>query len=145
SAHYNLGGALIETNLANALARKGLLGEAIGHYEKAAKLRPDYGDAYFNLGSVLFQQGRIGEAIAQWQKALPTLPNDSGFHTVLGNAFLKSGLQKDAIAEYEHAARISQQDSLARNNLAWLLATSSRSEERRVGKERGSRCASKLE
>ncbi|PYJ11901.1 MAG: hypothetical protein DME93_08890 [Verrucomicrobia bacterium] len=125
SAHYNLGGALIETNLANALARKGLLGEAIGHYEKAAKLRPDYGDAYFNLGSVLFQQGRIGEAIAQWQKALPTLPNDSGFHTVLGNAFLKSGLQKDAIAEYEHAARISQQDSLARNNLAWLLATSS--------------------
>jgi len=43
----------------------------------------------------------------------------------LGNAFLKSGLQKDAIAEYEHAARISQQDSLARNNLAWLLATSS--------------------
>src|SRR5213595_127466 len=125
SAHYNLGGALIETNLANALARKGLLGEAIGHYEKAAKLRPDYGDAYFNLGSVLFQQGRIGEAIAQWQKALPTLPNDSGFHTVLGNAFLKSGLQKDAIAEYEHAARISPQDSLARSNLAWLLATSS--------------------
>ncbi len=125
SAHYNLGGALIENNLANALARKGLLGEAIGHYEKAAKLRPDYGDAYFNLGSVLFRQGRIGEAIAQWQKALATLPNDAGFHTVLGNAFLKSGLQKDAIAEYEHAARISSQDPLARNNLAWLLATSS--------------------
>ncbi len=125
SAHYNLGGALIENNLATALARKGLLGEAIGHYEKAAKLRPDYGDAYFNLGSVLLRQGRIGEAIAQWQKALATLPNDAGFHTVLGNAFLKRGLQKDAIAEYEHAARISSQDPLARNNLAWLLATSS--------------------
>src|SRR2546430_2185910 len=125
SAHYNLGGALIENNLATALARKGLLGEAIGHYEKAAKLRPDYGDAYFNLGSVLFRQGRIGEAIAQWQKALATQPSDAGFHTVLGNAFLKSGLQKDAIAEYEHAARISPQDPLARSNLAWLLATSS--------------------
>ena len=125
SAHYNFGGALIENNLATALARKGLLGEAIGHYEKAAKLRPDYGDAYFNLGSVLFRQGRIGEAIAQWQKALATQPNDADFHTVLGNAFLKRGLQKDAIAEYEHAARISSQDPLARNNLAWLLATSS--------------------
>jgi len=34
------------------------------------KLRPDYGDPYFNLGSVLFQQGRTDEAIAQWQKAL---------------------------------------------------------------------------
>src|SRR5207237_10408366 len=34
-------------------------------------------------------------------------------------------LPKDAIAEYEHAARISTQDPVPRNNLAWLLATSS--------------------
>ncbi len=125
SAHYNLGGALVENNLGTALAEKGLLGEAIGHYEKAAKLRPDYGDAYFNLGSVLFRQGRIDEAIAQWQKAIATQPDDAGFHTALGNAFLKRGLQKDAIAEYEHAAQISPKDPLARSNLAWLLATSS--------------------
>jgi len=125
AAHYNLGEALVENNLANALARKGLLDEAISHYEKAVKLRPDYGDPYFNLGSVLFQHGRTDEAIAQWQKALATQPNDAGFHTVLGNAFLKKGLQKAAIAEYENAARISQQDPMARNNLAWLLATSS--------------------
>ena len=124
AAHYNFGGALIENTLASALARKGRLSEAIGHYEKAMKLRPDYGDPYFNLGSVLFQQGRTDEAIAQWQKALATQPNDAGFHTALGNAFLQRGLQKDAIAEYEHAARISPHDPLARNNLAWLLATS---------------------
>ena len=41
------------------------------------------------------------------------------------NAFLKKGLQKDAIAEYEHAARIFPRDFVARNKLAWLLATSS--------------------
>jgi Flp pilus assembly protein TadD len=125
AAHYNFGGALIENTLASALARKGRLSEAIGHYEKAIKLRPDYGDPYFNLGSVLYQQGRTDEAIAQWQKALATQPNDASFHTALGNAFLQRGLQKDAIAEYEHAARISPHDSTARNNLAWLLATSS--------------------
>ena len=124
AAHYNLGGALIENTLAAALTRKGRLNEAIGHYEKAVKLRPGYGDPYLNLGSVLFQQGRIDDAIAQWQKALATQPNDAGFHTALGNAFLQRGLQKDAIAEYEHAARISPHDPLARNNLAWLLATS---------------------
>ena len=125
AAHYNLGGALIENTLGAALARKGRLSEAIGHYEKAMKLRPHYGDPYFNLGSVLFQQGRTDEAIAQWQKALATQPNDAGFHTALGNAFRQRGLQKDAIAEYKHAARISPHDPLARNNLAWLLATSS--------------------
>ena len=125
AAHYNFGGALIENTLASALARKGRLSEAIGHYEKAIKLRPDYGDPYFNLGSVLYQQGRTDEAIAQWQKALATQPNDASFHTALGDAFLQRGLQKDAIAEYEHAARISPHDPMARNNLAWLLATSS--------------------
>lgn len=125
ATHYNLGRALMENNLANALARKGRLSEAVSHYDESVRLRPDYGDPYFNLGSVLFQQGRIDDAIAQWHKALAAQPNDAGFHTALGNAFLKKGLQKDAIAEYEHAARISRQDSMARNNLAWLLATSS--------------------
>jgi len=125
AAHYNLGGALIENNLGTALARKGRLAEASSHYEKAVKLRPDYGDPYFNLGSVLFQQGRTDEAIAQWQKALATQPNDAGFHTALGGAFFKKGLHKNAIAEYEHATRIFPRDFVARNNLAWLLATSS--------------------
>ncbi len=125
AVHYNFGGAVIENNLANALARRGLPSEAVGHYEKAVKLRPGYGDPYLNLGTVLFQQGRISDAIAQWQMALATQPNDAGFHTALGNAFLKGELPKDAIAEYEHAARISTQDPVPRNNLAWLLATSS--------------------
>ena len=125
AAHYNFGGALIENKLGSALTRKGRLSEAIGHYEKAMKLRPDYGDPYFNLGSALFQQGRTDEAMAQWQKALATQPNDAGFHTALGTAFLKKGLQKEAIAEYEHATRIFPRDFVARNNLAWLLATSS--------------------
>ena len=125
AAHYNFGGALIENSLANALARKGLLNEAVYHYEKAVRLRPDYGDPYLNLGTVLFEQGQVRDAIAQWQKALATQPNDAGFHTALGNAFLKAELPKDAIVEYEHAARISTQDPVARNNLAWLLATSS--------------------
>jgi protein O-mannosyl-transferase len=125
ATHYNLGRALMENNLANALARKGRLNEAVSHYDESVRLRPDYGDPYFNLGSVLFQQGRIDDAIAQWHKAVAAQPNDAGFHTALGNAFLKKGLPKDAIAEYEHAARISRQDPMARNNLAWLFATSS--------------------
>jgi protein O-mannosyl-transferase len=125
AAHYNFGGALIENTLASALARKGRLSEAIGHYEKAVKLRPDYGDPYLNLGSVLFQQGRTDEALALWRKAGATQPEDGGFHTILGSAFLKKGLRKDAIAEYKHATRISPRDFVARNNLAWLLATSS--------------------
>jgi protein O-mannosyl-transferase len=123
--HYRPGEALIENNLGAALTQKGLLDEAIAHYEKAAKMRPDYGDVYLNLGSILFGQGRTDEAIALWRKAAATLPEDGGFHTILGDEFLKKGLRKDAIAEYEHATRIFPRELVARNNLAWLLATSS--------------------
>jgi protein O-mannosyl-transferase len=125
SAHYNAGSALIENNLAALLAQKGRLNEAIDHYHDAIRLRPGYGDPYLNLGNALFRQGRMGDAIAQWQQAQATESKDARFHTALADAFLRAKLQKDAIAEYEHVVRISAQDPLPRNNLAWLLATSS--------------------
>jgi len=125
AAHYNFGSALIENSLASVLKRKGRLNEAVDHYQNAMRLRPGYGDPYLNLGNLLFQQGRMRDAIAQWQKAHATLPKDARFHTALADAFLGAGLQKEAIAEYEYGARISAQDPLPRNKLAWLLATSS--------------------
>src|SRR6266513_311405 len=122
---YNLGTALVHVNLANALAREGRPEEAIVHYEQAVKLRPDYGDAYYNFGSVLFQQGRIDDAIAQWQKALAIQPNDAAGHTSLGNAFLQKGWLEKAIVHYQRAVEIDPSEVSARNNMAWVLATSS--------------------
>src|SRR5438128_1181317 len=122
---YNLGTGLVHMNLANALARDGRPEEAIVHYEEAVKLRPDYGDTYYNFGSVLFQQGRIDDAIAQWEKALAMQPNDAGAHTSLGNAFLQKGWPDKAIAHYQKAVEIDPREANARNNMAWVLATSS--------------------
>src|SRR5437868_7110026 len=122
---YNLGTALVHVNLANALAREGRPEEAIVHYEQAVKLRPDYGDAHYNFGSVLFQQGRIDDAIAQWQKALAIQPNDAAGHTSLGNAFLQKGWLEKAIVHYQRAVEIDPSEVSARNNMAWVLATSS--------------------
>jgi len=125
ATHYSAAGALIENNLAAVLARKGRLDEAVDHYHNAMRLRPGYGDPYLNLGNLLFQQGQVREAMDEWQKARATETKDARFHTILADAFLRAGFQTDAIAEYEHAASIAAQDPLPRNNLAWLLATSS--------------------
>jgi tetratricopeptide (TPR) repeat protein len=123
--NYNSGTAVIENNLANLLAQKGRLAEAVDHYHNAMELRPGYGDPHLNLGNVLFEEGQLADAMAQWQMAHGTEPKDGRFHTALGDALLRAGLQRDAISEYEYAARISAQDPLPRNKLAWLLATSS--------------------
>ncbi|PYJ49072.1 MAG: hypothetical protein DME87_10580, partial [Verrucomicrobia bacterium] len=123
--HYDVGSAFVQMNLADALARKGQSDEAMLHYEEAIKLQPNYADAYYNRGNVLFAKGRIDEAIADWEKTLQIQPNDADAHTCLGNALLRQGSLKEAIAHYEKALALAPEDPHSRNNIAWVLATSS--------------------
>jgi tetratricopeptide (TPR) repeat protein len=121
----NPANALIYNNLGNAMLRKGLPDDAIPYYNRALAIRPDYADGHYNLGCALLKKGEVNDAIAHWQKALAIKPNDGDVHTSLGNAFLRKGLVREAIAHYEQALEVAPQDALARNNLAWILATSS--------------------
>jgi tetratricopeptide (TPR) repeat protein len=123
--HYNAGSAFVEMNLGDALAKKGQSDEAMLHYDQAIRLEPNYADAYYNRGNVLFAIGRIDEAITDWEKTLQLQPNDADAHTCLGNALLRQGSLKEAIAHYEIAVALGPQDPHSRNNLGWILATSS--------------------
>ena len=123
--HYNVASAFVQMNLADALGQKGQADEAMLHYEEAIKLVPNYADAYYNRGNILFANGRVDEAIADWEKTLQIQPNDADAHTCLGNALLRQGLRTEAIAHYEKALVLAPEDPHSRNNIAWLLATSS--------------------
>jgi tetratricopeptide (TPR) repeat protein len=123
--HYNAGTAFVQMNLADALARKGQPDEALVHYEEAIRLEPNYANAYYNRGNVLFAKGRTDEAMADWEKTLQIQPNDADAHTCIGNAFLRQGSFKEAIAHYEKASALAPGDPHSRNNIAWVLATSS--------------------
>jgi len=124
-AHYDLGSAFVQMNLADDLARKGRSDEAMVHYEEAIKLQPDYADAYYNRGNVLFAQGRTDEAIVDWEKTLQIQPNDADAYTGLGNALLRKGSLREAIANYEKALALAPEDPHSRINVAWVLATAS--------------------
>ena len=123
--HYDVGSAFVQMNLADALARKGQSDEAMVHFEEAIRLQPNYADAYYNRGNVLFAEGRIDEAMADWEKTLQIQPNDADAHTCIGNALLRKGSLKEAIAHYEKALALAPGDPHSRNNIAWVLATSS--------------------
>jgi Tfp pilus assembly protein PilF len=123
--HYDVGTGFMEVNLADALARKGRSDEAMVHYEEAIKLQPYYAAAYYDRGNVLFAEDRIDEAIADWERTLELQPNDADAHTCLGNALLRKGSHREAIAHYETALALAPGDPHSRNNMAWVLATSS--------------------
>jgi Tfp pilus assembly protein PilF len=54
---------------------KGWTDEAIGRFEQAIGLKPDYVAAHCNLGLVLAGQGRRAEAIAQFTQARQLQPD----------------------------------------------------------------------
>jgi Flp pilus assembly protein TadD len=53
---------------------QGNLQEAIGHFERALRIKPDFADAHNNLGVALIRLGRVQEAIRHWEQAVRIRP-----------------------------------------------------------------------
>jgi len=111
-AHYNLGASLAE---------RGRLDEAIGHYAKALRIKPDLHEAHNNWGVGLWRQGRIKEAISHYAEALRIKPNDAMAHNNLGIALARQGKPAEAVAHFRQALRINPDYMLARKNLEVVL------------------------
>ena len=62
-------------NLGVALAQVGRVQEAIGHFEQALRINPDFAEAHYNLGVALAQVGRVQEAIGHFEQALRLKPD----------------------------------------------------------------------
>jgi tetratricopeptide (TPR) repeat protein len=112
-AHYNLG---------VALAQAGRVGEVIGHYQQAVRLKPDYVEAQNNLGTALLQLGRVQEAIEQYEQALQLKPDYADAHYNLGHALSQAGKFEEAIGHYEQTLRLTPDDAAAHNSLGGCLS-----------------------
>jgi protein O-mannosyl-transferase len=110
-------------NLGFALKKAGRTQEAVGHYERALQINPDFAAAHYNLGVALQQTGRLPEAIGHYEQALRINPDDAAAQNNLAIALQQTGRLREAIGHYEQALRIDPDDATAYNNLAGLLAT----------------------
>ena len=113
---------MAHNNLGNVLVHEGKVSDAIGHYEQALRIKPDYAEAHSNLGNALEQAGKIGEAIAHYEQALRIKPDFAEAHNNLGSALYLAGKSEEAIAQYEQTLRLKPDFALAHYNLGNALA-----------------------
>jgi len=84
-------------NYATALSASGRLDMAVGEYERALQLRPEYAIARNNLGTALLQLGRPEEALRSFREAARIDP-------ALGEAHLNVALVAQALGQFADAA-----------------------------------------
>jgi tetratricopeptide (TPR) repeat protein len=111
------------------LGRQGKVQEAIGHYEQALRLNPDYVESHNNLGVALMEQGNVQEAISHLEQALRLKPDYVEAHDNLGHALLRAGKAHEAIRQLDQALRIKPDFAEAHNDLALALVELGRLQE----------------
>ena len=105
------------SNLGTIFEQKGELELAIEYYDKALKLKPDYGEVYYNLGNVFLQQGKLEAAIDSYKQALKIQPDYPQAHNNLGNVFQLQGKLEAAIESYQQALKIQPENAQTHCNL----------------------------
>ncbi len=129
-AHYNL---------AAMLQARGVLVEAIEHFELAVRLRPQDATANNALGAALLAAGRIPEAIPHLDAALRVQPDNFDAHYNLANALVSQDKFLEAIEHYRAAIRLRPDDANAEANLGSALAETGKLSEAKLHFERALR------
>ena len=86
--------------LGNSYYFTGKLEDALSAYQEAARLTPNYEEAYLELGKVYNRLGCHANAIESYQHALKLQPDDVNAHMGLGLTEFKQGNKDAAIRQY---------------------------------------------
>ncbi|HUR59104.1 MAG TPA: tetratricopeptide repeat protein [Opitutaceae bacterium] len=116
--------ARAQNSLAYVVAQiPGRSADAIAGYEKAARLRPDYGEAHYNLATELAKDpARTDEAIQSFERSIAVQPHYAKAHNGLANLLVRVGRVEDGVRHYERALQLRPDYAEAHYNLATVLA-----------------------
>lgn len=74
--------------------------EAVAHFSKAAKLDPQFSEAYLGLGISLISLKRYAEATPPLEKAVKLDPRNPNAHYQLGTAYTRAGRKEEGQKEF---------------------------------------------
>jgi SAM-dependent methyltransferase/Flp pilus assembly protein TadD len=86
--------------------QRGLPEEAVGHFGKAAEIRPDVAIGHHSLGNALAAAGRPDAAAVAIERALALAPEFAEAHKDLGLTLMAQGRFKDASKSFARALRL---------------------------------------
>ena len=109
--------------LGNALMKKGILQEAVNHFQEALKIAPGYSAAHYNLGNALKEQGNMQEALKEFRETVRIKPDYADAHNNIG-IILEMHFRKfdEAIYHYQQALKIDPNNQGVHFNLGVALA-----------------------
>jgi tetratricopeptide (TPR) repeat protein len=99
---------------------RGELEKAIGFYEQALKVRPEFPEAEFQRGSALASLGRLNEAEAAFRLAISYKKNWSLPYSALGVVLMRQSRDKDAEQSFRKALTVDNKDGIALRALSEL-------------------------
>lgn len=112
---------IIDNNLGVILAGEGRNREAIGLYQAAIEVDPDYSEAQANLGHELLKAGQLQDAYPHLIQALRLKPESSATHADLGFLLAAQGNLEDARIHLKESLRIAPSNPSVLSDLCFVL------------------------
>lgn len=102
---------------------RGMVNNAIRHFEISAALKPQSAAAHFNLGTAQAQGGRFDAAVGSFRTALQLRPDYSLAHGNLGRVLLAQNKVDEALTHLQEAVRLDPSNPRSLLGLAEALGT----------------------
>ena len=124
SLEVNPRNAGAHANLGKALSLQNRFAEAEPHFRAALEIKPEHVDTLKAYGAALAAQGRLDEAVHHLSEAVRLKP-DTDTRLQLASLLAATGHPREAVTQCRAVLVLELNSTIALNNLAWLLATSS--------------------
>ncbi len=97
---------MAHNHLGIILASRGESDAALGHFERALRVKPDFAEALNNAGSVLLADGRGAEAVDHFERAVRADPEFAGAFSNLGVALFAEGRAEEGLESFRTAVSL---------------------------------------